>query len=403
MDFAQPIDEDFAAELRTFLDQHFSDDMRARRLAWAFDHDFHERFSQWQLEHLSGSGDGQSNAFVREVDRAGVELRSTSTIGLVASTIEAVGTDEQREEVVPRLVDGRYIAVLGYTEPDSGSDVAAARTRAVRDGDDWVIDGQKMYTSNAEIGTHVFLLVRTNTQVPKHQGLTMFLVPLDAPGVEIREVPTLRGHATYMTYYSGVRVPDSSRIGDVDGGWRVMRVALDLEHGAGRRHSPAVVTTARVGSMVTKYQRWGRLEALFRRTVRWASDVTKLDGTALLEDPLVRRRLALAAIRSEVARLLDGRNDERSRDAGVGNGTKLYASEAYVRIASDLLDLSGPDGLVAPGGGEPSAADGWLEYSYRDSQVSTIAGGCSEVQRDIIAERRLGLPRLRPGGKVESP
>lgn len=395
MDFTETVNEEFAAELRAFFDENFGDDLRAGRFNWAFDHDFHRKFSAWQIENMATAGAAEANAFAREVDRADLELRSTSTIGLVASILETVGTDAQRAEFVPKLVNGDYIAVLGYTEPDSGSDVAAARTRAVRDGDDWVVNGQKMYTSNAEIGTHVFLLTRTNTEVPKHKGLTMFLVPLDHPGVEVREVPTLRGHSTTMTYYSDVRIPDSCRVGDVDAGWTVMRVALDFEHGGGARYSEAVKTTARVGKMVAMWQRWQRVQALLRRTVVWGATATDANGAPLLEDRLVRERLARAAIRLEVARLLDGNNDELTQVPGSANGTKLYATEAYIRTSEDLLDLAGTDGLYEHGAGVDSAADGWLEYSFRDSPNATIAGGCSEVQRDIIAERRLGLPRTR--------
>ena len=306
----------------------------------------------------------------------------------------AVGTQEQKEKILPQMLDGTYIAVLGYTEPDSGSDAAAAKTRAVRDGDDWVINGQKMFTSNAHLGTHVFLLTRTNTEVPKHKGLTMFLVPIDTPGVEVREIQTLRHHRTNMTYYTDVRIPDFYRIGDIDGGWAVMRVALDFEHSSGKKYDTELQVLKKAQSALGS---GSRLHTLLEATLEWARTAKRDDGSAVIDDPSVRQRLARVAMEVEVARLLGGRNDEVAKLAGVGNGTKLYGSEATLRAAADLLDLAGPIGLVQHTDAE-AIAGGWPEYSFRDSVVGTIAGGSSEVQRDVIAERRLGLKRMKPAG-----
>lgn len=393
MEFRREVNEEFAAELRAFLDQNFLPEWRAHRFDTPYDADFDKKFVAWQNEHLPDAGPAELNAFSQELERANVELRSFGTNSLVANTLATVGTDKQKQEILPRMLDGSIFAVLGYTEPDSGSDVAAAKTRAVRDGDDWVINGQKMFTTSAHIGTHVFLLTRTNIEVPKHQGLTMFLVPLDTLGVEVREIQTLRGHrTTNMTYYTDVRVPDFYRVGDVDGGWAVMRVALDFEHGSGAQYDSQLQTLRKVSSAVFSGR---RLELLLHASLAWARTAKRDDGSPVIEDPLVKERLARAAIGAEVSRLLAGRNDDVAKKPGVGNGTKLYFTEATLRAAADLLELAGPDGLIQPASSE-AIAGGWPEYVFRDSVVGTIAGGCSEVQRDAIAERRLGLKRMKP-------
>jgi 3-oxocholest-4-en-26-oyl-CoA dehydrogenase alpha subunit len=130
--------------------------------------------------------------------------------GPVAMILDAIGTEQQKREIMDRFVRGDGLACFGYIEPDSGSDVAAAKTRAVRDGDHWVINGQKMFTTNAELATHVFLLPRINPEAPKHQGLTMFIIPMTTPGIEVRPLQTPRGHRTNMTFYTDVQVPDSA-------------------------------------------------------------------------------------------------------------------------------------------------------------------------------------------------
>jgi alkylation response protein AidB-like acyl-CoA dehydrogenase len=393
MEFRREVNEEFAAKLRAFLDENYLPEWRANRFDWPFDWDFHRKFVAWQNEFLPDAGPAELNAFAQELERANVELRSSGTNGLVANTLASVGTPEQKEKILPKMLDGSYMAVLGYTEPDNGSDAAAAKTRAIRDGDEWVINGQKMFTSNAHIGTHVFLLTRTNTEVPKHKGLTMFLVPIDTPGVEVREIQTLRGHRTNMTYYTDVRIPDFYRVGDVDDGWAVMRVALDFEHGAGSKYDTGLQALKKASSAM---ESGGRTDLLLQATLTWARTAKRDDGSAVIDDPMVRERLAQAAIEVEVSRLLGGRNDDVAKRPGVGNGTKLYSTEAAVRASADLLDLAGPIGLLQHTEND-AVAGGWPEYTFRDSVVGVIAAGCSEVQRDVIAERRLGLKRMRPG------
>lgn len=305
-----------------------------------------------------------------ELARVGAPVDGWGTSNLVAHTLALVGTDQQRSEIVPRILDGSVLCCLGYSEPDSGSDVAAASTRAERDGDDWVINGQKMFTTLAHESTYVFLLTRTNPDAPKHRGLTMFLVPMDAPGIEITPIHTLGGERTNITYYTDVRVPDACRVGAVDGGWSVMGVALAFER------NPTMV---------------GELDRLLHRFVEWAATVP-----GVLDRPATRVRLVHAVADLEVARVLAHRMTAvaASGTPGFVEGSmaKLFASEALVRAAADLLDASAPEGLLGHDA-SGAVADGWIEQAHRHAQVTTIYAGTSEIQRSIIAERGLGLPR----------
>jgi alkylation response protein AidB-like acyl-CoA dehydrogenase len=289
---------------------------------------------------------------------------------LVARTLAVTGTDEQRRRIVPSVLAGEIIVCLGYSEPDSGSDVAAATTRAERDGDQWVINGQKMFTTLAHEASYVFLLTRTNPEVPKHRGLTMFLVPMDTPGIEVTPVHTLSGERTNITYYTDVRVADDWRVGAVDGGWDVLRVALAFE----RR--PTMV---------------GELDRLLRQYLDWARR-----QPGLLVQPTVRARIASALVDLEAGRRLSERMAAMTADGDLpvveGSMAKLWSSEALVRAAANLLDSLGADGVLRAGGpGAP--AGGAVEHMLRHAQVTTIRAGTSEIQRTIIAERGLGLPR----------
>ena len=253
--------------------------------------------------------------------------------------------------------------------------MAAARTRAVRDGDEWVIDGQKMFTTLAHEASFVFLLTRTNWDAPKHKGLTMFLVPLDSEGIEIQPIETLGGERTNVTFYNGVRVPDTARVGAVDGGWEVMRVALTFERGGGSA---------------------GQMRRLLRRCPDLLHEPSR-DGEL---DALAHARQSVGrlAVDAEVAKLLAYRTvwvNAMGGLAGVeGSMAKLFSSEAFQRACAALLDVQGAEGaLESPGDAVPVWES--LEHEFRHSAVTTIYGGSSEIQRSIIAEHRLGLPRGR--------
>jgi 3-oxocholest-4-en-26-oyl-CoA dehydrogenase alpha subunit len=319
-----------------------------------------------------------ARAVFGELSRMGLAADAWSSTCMIIATINQVGTEEQKREYISAALRGEMLMALGYTEPDSGSDVAAAKTMAVRDGEEWVINGQKMFTSTVQCCTHVFVLTRTNPDVPKHKGLTLFLVPTAGPGFELQPIYTLGGQRTNATFYTGLRVPDSMRIGGVDEGWSVMNVALVYERGAA---SPQPLE-----------------QTLSRDVAAWALEARREDGTAVFSDPFVAERIARMAIDEEVTRMLSLRlrwNAEKGMLPGVeGSMRKLFSTETGQRHYNDTLDILGAEGLLAPGAsGAPRG--GHFEAGFRASVVTTIYGGSSEILREIVAERRLGLPRNR--------
>ena len=311
-----------------------------------------------------------------EFARAEAPVYAVSTAAMVGRVIASDGSEELRSEILPKVAGGEVTIALGMTEPEAGSDVAAVQTRArsVDDGTGWVIDGQKMFTTNAHVADYVFLLARTDPDSERHRGLTTFLVPLDRPGIEVQAVHTLSGERTNITFYSDVFVEDGWRISDVDGGWRSLMLALQDEHSA--PFSPHLARAARRG-----------------RARGPPSPAT--DGTAPIERDDVRRRLVQAATDLEVAQLLEARTTwmEANGDVPVAEGpmSKLFSTEAIVRHAEDLTALVGPDALRSRGDAT-AVAGGHIEHALRFSLGTTIYAGTSEVQRNIIAQRRCGLP-----------
>jgi alkylation response protein AidB-like acyl-CoA dehydrogenase len=307
-----------------------------------------------------------------ELEKAGAPYDGISVALMVAGVINAVGTEEQKERIIPTITSGEALVCMGYSEPDSGSDVAAATTRAVRDGDEWVIDGAKMWTTMAHEATWLILLTRTNTEVAKHRGLTMFILPMDTPGITVAPVHTMGTERTNATWYDGVRVGDDAVLGEVDGGWRTMTVALAFERGVMGGTNAGV--------------------PLLRHFRHWAAEV------GLLDDPTVRDHIARTAIDNQVAALLTMRAAWIAATGGLpgleGSMVKVFATEAYQRAARAFQEAAGPEGLLQfhePG----AAADGFVDYDARHSPVTTIYGGTSEINRNNIAERHLGLPKAR--------
>ncbi len=322
----------------------------------------------------------EQSVLSEELRRAQAPMDGIGTAMLVAATLRIWGTPEQKAAILGPFTRGELLISLGYSEADSGSDVAAARTRSRRDGDEWVIDGEKMFTSLAQVADYVFLLTRSDPDAPKkHQGLTMFLVPIDAPGLTVSEVKTLGGERTNITSYDGVRVPDSARVGEAGGGWAVLTAALELEHS---------------GGFATE------IERILDVAVAEASRPDD-SGRRRIDDPGVRRRLARIAIDIEVSRLLQRRSawlySVGQHPIAEGPMAKVYSSEVFAAACSTLLDIFGPDALRREHG-LAAGGLGVIEHAYRHSQVTRIYAGTSEIQRSIIAERGLGLPRTRRAG-----
>jgi len=388
MEFSLPPEvEAFRADVRTFLAAHVTDDVieRAHTTGTMHDWELHREMAAqgwlsagWPAEY---GGQGRSplemNALTEEMYLSGAPVDGLGIAAIVAHTLLIDGTDWQKQTIIPGVLSGDVICCLGYSEPDAGSDVAACVTRAERDGDEWVINGQKMFTTLAHESRYVFLLTRTNTEVAKHKGLTMFVVPMDTPGIEITPVHTMGGERTNITFYTDVHVDDRYRVGEIDGGWNVMMTALVFERNSAW---------------------YGESVRLVDRAVAWATQTRDAQGRRLIDDPLVRERLAAATIGNEVSNLLGWRAawmaSEGTLPGVEGTMAKLFTTEHYQHAADDLIDLLGAEGLRQHG--DPGApADGWIEATYRHSQVTTIYGGTSEVCRGVVAERRLGLPRNR--------
>lgn len=301
-------------------------------------------------------------------------MAGNASNALLIPTLEQHGSAWLKEHVLPGIRTGELTTCLGYSEPDNGSDIAAAKTRAVQDGDMWVINGQKMWTTWGDESDYVFLLARTGPIEDKHRTLTMFLVPMDVPGVQATPVWILGGGHTNVTFYTDVTISDNYRIGPVNEGWSVMSTPLATEHGAG------VVTEGVVpinGSMGAGFSR--TFEKLIDGAIDWAASRTSLDGRSRLEDPLVRIALAEAMLDLEVCWNAEG-------ELG-----KPMAAEALATNADRLADMAAPEGILAFGV-DGSIAAGIIASERQHAPGSAIYGGTTEIYRNNLA-RRLGLPR----------
>ena len=325
---------------------------------------------QWGGRGANSEVSRACSAVWAEVGYAGLARGVTGMAGVL---VQKFGQPELQQEVLRGFARGDFTSCLGFTEPSGGSDVFAAKTRAERDGDDWVINGQKMFTSGAELADYVLLLARTDSSVAKHKGLTMFLVPLKVPGVEIQPVHTFMDERTNATFYADVRIHDRYRLGDVNGGVKVMAGALSMEQGGSYYH----------------YQMRDMLDAV----VEWARGEER-DGAPLLEHPSTLTRLARVYLQACVSEALAARafwtRLAGETDYAYGPASKVFSTQAFIDNAADLMDLAAPGTMVRSISGL-----GLVEKGYRHASATSIYGGTSEVLRSMVAERRLGLPRSR--------
>lgn len=293
--------------------------------------------------------------------------------GMAGMLVQVAGSPELQDEVLLGFARGDFTSCLGFTEPSGGSDVFAAKTRAVRDGDEWVINGQKMFTSGAELADYVLLLTRTDPDVPKHKGLTLFLVPLKVPGVEIQPVNTFMDERTNATFYADVRIPDRYRLGEVNGGVKVMSMALSVEQGGSHYHH--------------------QMRKMVDAVLAWAGEEQR-DGKPLIEHPNTLSRLARVYTHSAISEAMSARvlatRLAGEPDLAFGPASKVFTTEVFIKDSADLLDLSSPASLVRGKEGL-----GVVEIGYRHSTATSVYGGTSEVLRSMVAERRLNLPRSR--------
>jgi alkylation response protein AidB-like acyl-CoA dehydrogenase len=295
------------------------------------------------------------------------------TLNTVGPTLIQYGTDEQKETFLPTILRGEIDFAIGYSEPGAGSDLASLRTSAVRDGDEFVINGSKMFTSGAEFADYIWLAARTDPEAKKHKGITVFIVPTDSPGFSWKPLHTMPGVSTYYTFYDDVRVPESAIVLGENQGWKLVTNQLNLERAA-------------LGNL-------GALEPLFTKTLDWAR-TTPLDDGYVIDQPWVQQALARVEAQVGAYRLLNLRVNSNISSGGLGMGeasaAKVFGTELTQQVARELLDVVGQAGLRK----ESSAPlKGELESAYRLAVINTFGGGANELQRDIIAMAGLGLPR----------
>jgi 3-oxocholest-4-en-26-oyl-CoA dehydrogenase alpha subunit len=365
-------DQAFQDTLRALLAEVVTDEVieRDRETGENFDEGVHLALGEagylaadFKPESDGGFSRVRKRIWDLEIGRAHTPWFHWGTTAMVARAVAQFGSPELKDEILAPTLAGHFRLSLGYTEPEGGSDVATCKTRAVRDGDGWVINGSKMFTSNAQNAAYVFLITNTDPDAPKHQSLTMFLVPLDRPGVEIQPLRTVDGDRTNITYYSDVRVEDKYRIGEVNGGWAVLREALNDEHGTVEREADGLQKVA----------------AMSEHVLLLAEAVDKIAALATDEDS-VKYRLGRSIARMEAA---------MSTPDMFG---RVANAQVMRDVSPDLMDILGTASSL-PVGAQTDVADGGAEYIFRLAGPTGIYGGTLEVFRNMIAQHALGLGR----------
>ncbi len=335
----------------------------------------------WPREY-GGQGRGPDEQFVffDEAYRAGAPV-SMVTLNTVGPTLMKYGTEAQREFFLPRILRGELVFAIGYSEPEAGTDLASLRTRAVRsaDGGTWLIDGQKVFTSNAQNADWIWLACRTDPEAPRHRGISIVLVPTDAPGFSWTPIETVGGLTTTATYYDGIRVPAAHLVGAENEGWGLITHQLNHER----------VALAAIGMQA---------EDVYAEALAHARRIDPETGERPGQRPWVRACLAEAHARLAMVRLLNWR---LVGDVGAGilapgdaSGVKFVGTESAVAVYRLCQEVVGDAGLVRAG--SPGVfGDGELERMNRAAQINTFGGGVSEVQREIVATMRLGMRRTK--------
>ena len=384
-------------EVVPFFDEHLSDDVidREQREGNGFLPELERALGarRWREPTAPSDGGGAGLDPVRaalvlgeEARRAGVLLVVKGSHQLVMEVVRRFGSPALQAEVLPGAAAGRVTCCLGYTEPDCGSDAAAVKTRALRDGAQWILNGQKMFSTGAHLCQYAMVTARTNPHAPKHKGITLFLLPLEQAGVERQGIDTLGGERTNFIYLDDAIVPDTHRLGPVDQGWQVASGALAAEHGMDAAHGgferPPTADREVINAMGGVADWMGVLRVALDAAVAWARTTTGPDGTLMIDDPLVRVRLARIAV------------DVAVSDVTPAPYRRVVASDVLIRDTADLVDLCGASGLLAAR--DPvSAGQGTIEWAHRFAQGTSIYGGTTDIQRNLIAEHLMGLPRHR--------
>jgi acyl-CoA dehydrogenase len=328
----------------------------------------------WPTEYGGqGKGEVEQLIFTDEAWRAGAPIPFL-TVNTVARTIMEFGSEQQKRTFLPRILAGELHFSIGYTEPTAGTDLAALRTRAVRDGDEWVINGQKIYTSLADYADYIWLAARTDPDAPKHRGITIFLVPTTDPGFSYSKIETMVDASTFTTYYDDVRVGDDAVVADVNRGWDLIVNQLNYER-------------VSLGPP-------GMIEGAYEDVLAWARATRLPDGRRVIDQEWVQLNLAKVRAKIDVVRLLGWKvaasGGARPADA---SATKVFATELSPEAYRLLMEIVGPSAHLRRGSPEAVLA-GRLERGFQGALILTFGGGVNEVQRDLIALFGLGLPRV---------
>jgi alkylation response protein AidB-like acyl-CoA dehydrogenase len=327
----------------------------------------------WPVEY-GGQARGpiEQMVFVEESHWAGVPL-PLLTLNSVGPTLMALGTEEQKRRILPGILRGEVHFSIGYTEPTAGTDLASLQTRAVRDGDEYVINGEKLYTSAIQYADYVWLAARTDPDAPKHRGLSVFIVPVDAEGFHWTPLRTVAGEFTSSTFYDGVRVPAVNLVGEENQGWKLITNQLNHER---------VALCPVSGILRSIDEVWG-----------WARETELSDGRRVVDQQWVQ--IHLARVQAQYLKLLNWKvawAAHRGLNPADASATKVFGTEFALEAYRLLLEIVGQVGYL-PEGSPGAVLKGRLEHKARSETIFTFGGGTNEIQRDIIAMVGLGMPR----------
>ncbi len=330
----------------------------------------------WPKEYGGQEGEGVYEYLLNEsLARRGAPQIGKG-VGIIGKTLIRHGSEKLKREFLPKILRNEVEFAVGYSEPNAGSDAASMQLRATRDGDGWRLNGQKIWTTSAHFAEWYWVGARTDPDAPKHHGITLFLIPMDHPGLTIQPIPTIGDEITNAVFFDNVYVSDDYVVGELNRGFQYISEALDLERFTMFTLSPILQ----------------RLELLCEY-VRTA----ERDGEPLREDPVIRREIARLVTDAEVARMLGFRFLSKSMAGGAAptcesSAYKLFATELSKRLASAAMDIAGPGSQLRVKT-KDAPMRGRAESTYRYTVLDTIGGGTSEVQKNILARRKLGLPK----------
>ena len=399
MDFGySPEQEALRDDVRQFIDEYVNEEVRDEIENWGeggrgpLVRELYKIIAEkgwvgitWPKEYGGQEGDRLDQYIVEEeFSRAGI---SVGGAGSGAPAILAAGTDEQKREFLPGLLKGEITLALGFTEPQAGADLAGLQCRAVKDGDDYVINGQKMYTSSAHYASHIYLMARTDPDAPRHRGISIFLIPMDTPGITVRPLWTIQNdppaphkttygqQRTNETFFEDVRVPRSCMLGEENQGWYVGAMGLNLDRVGASRY---LISVRRDEDIINYIKE------------------NDLDGASPAQDPAVRDKLAELWIEAQVCRLMTMRSMSLvNRDVDFtyeGAAEKVWAPEHGVRTTETITQILGPFAQLLHGSDE-AIEDGLYAHNVMGAFQSGINHGSVQVMRDQVARRGLGMPR----------